>query len=430
MYTLTSRAIPHAADGLKAAGRRVLWIAKNGSKFKSATLAGATMPIHPHASPESTINTLAGPYGNNIPLLKGDGAFGTLLNPTAAGASRYTSAQVSSFTKDVVFRDIEIIPLVENYDGTLQEPKHFLPLIPLALLNPQEGIAVGFASNILPRTLDSIIKSQIQQLQQKKITDVYPAFVPTNNYCENKVEDKAGNVKWTFTGEFQKINATTIKITRLPYGVVHAKFISKLSTLEENGTIQEITDNSKNVYDIEVRFKKGVLRGLSTNEILKLTGLIHNASENLNVIDFDGERVLGTNYVELVQRFTDWRLRWYKDRYERLAAILAVDIQKYKDVLQAIKKNVGGVASKFESRVELKDFLATIDIMHIDYIADLSVYRFTEAERKKVEVKLADALTLLEQYNELLESDQKRRLLYIEELRQVQRKYKKGDYSK
>ena len=142
LYVLQMRAIPHAADGLKAAARRVLWTAKNGSKFKSATLSGATMPIHPHAAPESTINTLAAPYGNNVPLLKGDGAFGTLLNPTAYGASRYTSVSLSAFTKDVLFRDIEIIPLVDNYDETQREPKHFLPLVPVVLMNPQEGIAV------------------------------------------------------------------------------------------------------------------------------------------------------------------------------------------------------------------------------------------------------------------------------------------------
>jgi len=79
LYVLQSRAIPSIADGLKAAGRRVLWTAKDGKKHKSATLAGATMPIHPHASPEGAINTLAAPYGNNIPLLHGDGAFGLSL---------------------------------------------------------------------------------------------------------------------------------------------------------------------------------------------------------------------------------------------------------------------------------------------------------------------------------------------------------------
>jgi DNA gyrase subunit A len=428
LYVLQMRAIPHAADGLKAAARRVLWTAKNGSKFKSATLSGATMPIHPHAAPESTINTLAAPYGNNIPLLKGDGAFGTLLNPTAYGASRYTSVSLSSFTKDVMFRDIEIIPLVDNYDETEKEPKHFLPLVPVVLMNPQEGIAVGFASNILPRTLDVIIDSQIQHLEGKDVDDVYPAFAPTENYCQDWFEDKNGGVRWVFKGEFDKVNATTIRITNLPYGIVHSKFISKLEKLEENGTIQEITDNSKNVYNIEIRFKKGVLRGLDDDAIMNLVGLVNNATENMNVIDFDGERVLGTDYVSMIGSFSDWRLGWYKNRYDRLAGLLEIDIQKYKDILQAIKKNVGGTAKKIGSRSELKDYLAAIDIVHIDYIADLPVYRFTEEERKKVEAKLADALKLMKQYRMLIKSEPKRRAVYIEELKQVRQNYKKGNY--
>jgi len=160
MYVMQFRSIPCVTDGLKAGGRRVLWTARDGHKYKSATLAGATMPIHPHASPESAIDTLAAPYGNNIPMFSGDGAFGTLINPTAYGASRYTSVKVSKFTQDVVFRDIEVVPMKENYDGTLEEPVHFLPLVPVALINPSDGIAIGFATNILPRALNDIILGQ------------------------------------------------------------------------------------------------------------------------------------------------------------------------------------------------------------------------------------------------------------------------------
>ena len=430
MYVLQQRAIPHAADGLKAAARRVLWTAKDGKKYKSATLAGATMPIHPHASPESTINTLAGPYGNNIALLKGEGAFGTLLNPTAYAATRYTSVSVSEFTKDVMFRDIEIIPLMENYDGTLLEPKHFLPLIPVVLLNPQEGIAVGFASNILPRSLDSIINSQIRYLQRGTFVkiDEYPAFIPTNSLCTESFEDKNDNTRWVFKGAFKKLNATTIRITNLPYGIVHSKFISKLEKLEESGAIQEITDNSKNVYNIEIRFKKGTLRGKSDDEIMNFVGLINNATENMNVVDFDGLKIKSTKYHNMMADFCDWRLSWYKARYQRLADLLEIDIQRYKDVLTAIKKKVGGVAGKIQNRTELKEFLKAIEIVYVDYIADLSVYRFTEEEKKKTEQKLKDALVQLKEYKGLIRSESKRRDVYIEELKQIRQNYKKGKY--
>ena len=241
LYVLQMRAIPSAADGLKASARRVLWTGKDGKVHKSAVLAGATMPIHPHASPEGAVNTLAGFYGNNVPLLTGHGAFGTILKPTAYGASRYTSVELSEFAKDVVFKDVEIIPMVENYDSTLMEPKHFLPLVPVALLNPTEGIAVGFACDILPRSLEDIIMVQIMHLQgKKKFTEPMPHFIPTDNRA---VECKGG--RYVFEGEYEQTSASTVVVTKLPYGLLHEKFIAHLDSLCEDGKVVEYEDNSK-----------------------------------------------------------------------------------------------------------------------------------------------------------------------------------------
>lgn len=425
LYVLQSRAIPHAADGLKAAARRVLWTARDGKKHKSATLAGATMPIHPHASPEGAVNTLAAPYGNNIPLLSGDGAFGTLLNPTAYGASRYTSVKISEFTKDVVFRDIEIIPMQENYDGTLEEPKHFLPLIPLTLLNPQDGIAVGFASSLLPRSLKTIITAQINYLTKGKITEDFPEMSPLNQKAIDAQETTTGgSIKYLFRGTFEKVNATTIRVTNLPYGISHEKYVTKLDKLDEKGIINDYVDNSRDTYNIEVIFKKGALRGKSDDEIVKLLELENWASENMNVISFDGEAVWSTNFVDLIENFSVWRLSWYKARYERLAGLLEIDIQKYKDIILAINKNVGGLAKKIKSRGELKEVLEAFGIVNIDYIADLPIYRFTEDEKKKVEEKLKAANDQMKEYKSLLASEDKRKEIYVEELKEVLKKYK------
>lgn len=420
LYVLHNRAIPYAADGLKAAARRILWTARDGKMYKTAVLAGATMPIHPHASPETATCTLAAPYGNNIPLLAKKGAMGTLLKPTAYSATRYTSVKISDFTKDVVFKDIEIIPMVPNYDDTLMEPKHFLPLVPIVLLNPQEGIAVGFASDILPRSLEDIIISQMCHLTRKTVTEIPPCFNPTSQQAVGK-DEKTG--RWVFRGECERVNATTLRITNLPYGIVHEKYVAFLETLIENKTILDVVDRSKNEYNIEVRFKKGELRKIDDAKIIKLFKLEKAASENLNVIDFTGEQVWNASYVEIIEKFTDWRLQFYKQRYERLADLLKVDIQKYLDILLAIKKNLGSVAKKIQSRSELKDFCQQIGIVHLDYIADLSVYRFTEQEKQKTEKKLADARKLLAKYERLIASERERKKVYIKELEEVLAKY-------
>lgn len=424
LYVMQSRAISAITDGLKAAGRRALWTARSGDKFKTATLAGATMPIHPHASCDSSIDTLAAPYGNNLPLFKGYGAFGTMLDPTAYGASRYTSVATSKFTDDVLFRDIEIIPMKPNYDDTLEEPVHFLPLVPIVLLNPSEGIAVGFASNILPRALDDLINVQIAHLSGKKITtELRPVFTPINAVAI-AMEGRAA----FFEGEYEEVNAVTIRITNLPYGQTHEKVVTQLEKLLDGGTIVDYTDRSKDKINIEVKFKKGVLRAMDRKDVLKAMALAVKQNENLNVLDFTGEGVWSAEPLDLVKKFTDWRLTWYVKRYERLRDLLMIDIQRYYDIRCAIKNNVGGLAKKIHNRGELKDVLTELGIVYIDYIADLPVYRFTEEEHEKNEAKIAEAEALLKEYEGILADPAKRVAIYVKELNEVLTKYRKGQY--
>lgn len=430
LYVMQSRAIPASTDGLKAGGRRALWTARDGKKYKTATLAGATMPIHPHAECSSSINTLAAPYGNNIPLFKGDGAFGTLINPTAYGASRYTSVSTSAFTNDVLFKDIEIVPMMENYDSTLEEPVHFLPLVPTVLLNPSEGIAVGFATNILPRSLDDLIDAQIAYLKKGKVpTDITPKFSPIDAVAHSREETERG-VAYYFNGRCEAKDTSTLVITSLPYGQTHEKVVSKLDDLIEKGIVTDFTDRSKDKINIEVKFKRGYLKAVEETDLLKMLGLTIRHIENLNVLDFTGQVIWSTNPSDLITAFTDWRLTWYVNRYERLRDLLQIDLQRYYDIRTAIENNVGGVARKIQSRSELKELLQELGIISLDYIADLPVYRFTEEERIKNEKRIEEAEAQMREYQELLASEDKRRQVYVSELQEVLTNYKKGNYSK
>jgi len=401
-----------------------MWTARDGKKYKSATLAGATMPIHPHGEASGVINTIAACYGNNISLLAGEGAFGTLLNPTAYGAARYTSVKVSQFSKDVLYTDIELIPMQENYDGTLHEPVHFLPLVPIVLLNPSEGIAVGFASTILPRDLGDIIGSQIQYLEGKKVEECTVRFNPTQQVGIKEKENR-----WTFTGSFKRMNTTTVHIERLPYGLDHGKYVNYLIKLVEEEKIIDFEDNSNEVYNITIKFKRGVLANLTEDKLILLLKMKNTITENMNVLDFDGQYILGTSYTQVIEDFTEWRLLWYKKRYQRLAKLLAIDIQKFKDILTAIRLDLGAVAKKSNSRNEIKDYCSIMGIVYIDYIADLPVYRFTKEEANKVENKLVDANELMTKYQQLLSDSKERSMVYISELKNILKNFKKGVYN-
>lgn len=433
LYTLEQRAIPHAADGLKNAMRRVLWTARSGKHFKSANLAGATIPIHPHDQPNGAVNTLAAHFGNNVPLLKGEGGFGTLLNPTAYAASRYSSVEVSQFTKDVLFRDIELIPMRPNYDDTLEEPCNFLPIIPLTIVNGLQGIAIGFAATILPRELEQIIKCQIAYLNGKSFKEPMPYNAPNDCWAFDWEEGNEGTKYW-FAGEVDVINGTTVRVTKLPYGILHEAYVdgtpktsSTLDKLLEEGTIINYEDSSSDDIDIMVKFKRGH-QPKDYDELLEKLGLVVGVHEYFTLIGFDGTTVWQPSVAEYIEEFTEWRLRWYRDRYVRLKDLIEIDIQKYLDVLTAIRNDVGGKAKNKVSRSSLKEFLSDIDIVHVDYIADLPVYRFTKAEKKKVEAKLAEAEKTLKWYNKLLRSPLERKKVYIEELTEILSKYKKKAY--
>jgi DNA gyrase subunit A len=315
--------------------------------------------------------------------------------------------------------------MTENYDGTLEEPAHFLPLVPIALLNPSEGIAIGFATNILPRALDDLILAQISHLKgAKTISNPMPKFLPLNTAAHSK-EDNA----YYFNGTLQIKDTSTATIVALPYGQTHDKVLSKLDDLIEKGLLIDYTDNSKDVIDIELKFKRGYIKSVDEGELYKALGLAVRHFENLNVLNFDGKSIWNTTPIELIRKFTEWRLQWYVTRYERLRNLLMADLQRYYDIRTAINNNVGGVARKTQSRSELKELLEALKIVYLDYIADLPVYRFTEDERIKNEERIKEAVAQLAEYEDLLASEDKRKKVYIAELQEVLTKYTKGQYT-
>jgi len=420
LYVLTSRALVSVCDGLKPAGRRVLWTGRKAGKTKTATLAGATMPIHPHAQPDTVINTLTQPFNNNIPLFDGYGSFGTRLNPIACGAPRYTSVQVADFTHDVIFADMEIIPMQWNYDNTIEEPVHFLPLIPMCLINPSEGIAGGFASNILPRDFSDIVEAQIAHLQdKKKIKNPKVFFKPFNQ--EGVLIE--GN-KYLFKGEMTVVNTSTIKVTDLAFGIKHQSFVKHLDKLIDDQVIVDYLDNSKKSIDITIKMERKTLSDMTEEKLRKVIGIDNICNENFTLMDFDNKKVKISSAVPIIQEFTNWRLQYYVARYQRLKDLLEIQIQKYKDIITAIDKNVGGAARTIPSRQALIKHLESIKIVHTDYIADLPVYRFTEEEKKKTAEKMKEANEQIKQYNNLLKSEDERKLVYIDELKSILKKYK------
>ena len=181
LYVASTRALPSITDGLKDGQRKALWLMRNkGDKIKTVSLSGemiqSNLYVHGDMSASDTIGKLAAPYLNNIPLLEGIGNFGTKITPGEIGAARYTYVKKPKYANNLVYNDLDLIELKENYDGSNLEPISFLPLLPLVLLNGISGIAVGWKTDILPRSKKDLQKAVEAVLSNKKIPKLKPHF--------------------------------------------------------------------------------------------------------------------------------------------------------------------------------------------------------------------------------------------------------------
>ena len=315
IYTLQNRAIPFV-NGLKPVQQRCLWVLRNTKKHeKVAKLSGQVMAIHPHgdASINDSINQMSGPYCNNIPFFDGHGAFGTRINPTAFGSPRYVSSKISSFAKDVIFRDWEIVELKPSYDETDEEPTTLLPLVPILLLNGIQGIATGYSTTILPRDLKELVDQQIKVLQGKKPINPLPYSKPIDNRAIRN-EDMPN--KYQFLGECEVLDTSSAKITKLPYGMTHAKIVENLAKMVQKGTILDFTDKSKAEINITVQFKRAAMKNKTGPFAARKLGLTSGVTERIIVLDFETSQsvVEYDDAADFIKDYTDRRLGFFPAR--------------------------------------------------------------------------------------------------------------------
>src|ERR1700716_2484724 len=131
MSVIVGRALPDVRDGLKPVHRRVLYAMNDGGNrpdrgyFKCSRVVGDVMGnYHPHGDSAiyDTLVRLAQPWSLRMPLVDGNGNFGSAGNAPPA-AYRYTECRLQSLAMEML-RDIaeDTVDFSPNYDGRSQEP--------------------------------------------------------------------------------------------------------------------------------------------------------------------------------------------------------------------------------------------------------------------------------------------------------------------
>ena len=424
IYVCQTRGIPSVCDGLKDAQRKALFVIKpKGDKIKTISLAGEMISqnvyLHGDASAAETLSLMAAPYCNNIPLLQGIGAFGTKVGPTDWGAARYTYLKRNNLTDNLVFTDYDIIPLKENYDGSVWEPKNYLPLVPMVLLNGISGIAVGWSTDILPRTLDDLIEATLAAIDGKKIKTLAPRY----DYLSCKVRNVVGNT-WEFTGRC-RIDGSTVWVDELPPDLSLEKFKARLNAMEDEGKIQTYIDRSTKEIRIEIRFKRGTISDWDEDTAIEYFKLRSKATERLVVLDFSGNNVRQfENPEQLVKEFVDWRLGWYDVRYRKL-----IDDASYQlNWNMAIRACIGAKLPSFLPQAKDKAEIVakihqimdstkiTLDDDQIDRIAALPSYRWAQDTLAEVQAKIKELTDTIADHQSVLADPAKQREIYKREV--------------
>lgn len=422
IYVCQSRGIPSICDGLKDAQRKGLDVIKPlGDKIKTISLAGLMISsnryLHGDASAAETLSLMAAPYCNNVPFLQGIGAFGTKVGPTDWGAPRYTYLKRYNLTDALVFPDYDIIPLKENYDGSVLEPKHFLPLVPLVLLNGISGIAVGWSTDILPRTLSDIIDATLAAIDGKTIKTLAPKY----DYLDCAVKPLGVN-SWEFTGKV-RFDGNTIWVEELPPDLSLEKFKTRLNQMEDEEKIQTYIDRSTKSIKIEVRFKRGVITGWDEDKAIDFLKLRSKTTERIVVLDWDGDSIKQYESAEqVVKEFVEWRLGWYKTRYQKLVNDATHELNWYLALkacydgqLPAFLAGAKDRAAVVDEIVRLTAGIAVNDDQR-SRIAALPSYRWAQDGYAEVCAKIAELTKTIADYTAILNDPGKQREIYRKEV--------------
>ena len=219
------RSIPSVCDGLKPSERKILYgcFKKNlREEIKVAQLVGYisehTAYKHGEQSLAGTIVAMAQNFvgSNNINLLMPNGQFGTRnKGGKDCASSRYIFTELNKVTRHLFNQNDS--PLMDYIfeEGQKIEPKWYLPIIPMILVNGCEGIGTGWRSQLPCFNPHEIIKSIKSKLKGNGFISLQPWY---KGYQGEIIENKDNKGHYTVIGQYHwdENNPKKVIITEIP----------------------------------------------------------------------------------------------------------------------------------------------------------------------------------------------------------------------
>ena len=453
MTVIVSRAIPEI-DGVKPSHRKLLYTMykmglMNGPRVKSATIAGRTMAIHPHgdAGIYETMVRLTRDYEALLhPFVDSKGAFGKQYSSNMkASAPRYTEARLDPFCSEI-FKGIDkdAVDMVDNYDGTMQEPILLPTTFPNVLVTPNMGIAVGMASNICPFNLSEICDGTIAMLKRPGITTErlmelikgpdFPGgglLIYDQAQMRQVFETGVGPIRLRARYRYDK-EANCIDILQIPYSTTIEQIIDKIADLVKSGSLKEVTDFRDEIdisgFKLTLDLRRGVDPDKLMTKLFKITPLEDSFKCNFNVLIDSAPRQMGIAEIlrewiffrmGCVRRELTFDLGKKRDKLHLLEALAKVLL----DIDLAIK-----IIRKTEKEEEVIPSLMkgfSIDEVQANYIAEI---KLRHLNREYILNRIAEMENLRREIAELeaiLGDDLKIKAYIAAQLTEIKKKYGK-----
>ena len=332
MSVIVSRALPDVRDGLKPVHRRIIYSAyENGYDYnrpfrKSARIVGDVLgKYHPHgdSSVYEAMVRMAQPFSMRVPLIDGQGNFGSMDGDSAA-AMRYTEARLAKVAHALIDDiDKDTVDFMPNYDESLQEPSVLPACYPNLLVNGANGIAVGMATNIPPHNLGEVIDACCAYIDnpQVSIEDLIrivpgPDF-PTGGLilgysgAKSAYLNGRGSVMMRAKCTIEELHKDkeAIIVHEIPYQVNKAAMITRIAELikeKKIDGISEIRDESdRQGVRVVIEVKRDFQADVVLNQLYKYTPL--QTSFGMNMLAINNGRPMMMNLKEIIAAFIEFR---------------------------------------------------------------------------------------------------------------------------
>eukprot|EP00475_Leptophrys_vorax_P003458 TRINITY_DN12050_c0_g2_i1.p1 TRINITY_DN12050_c0_g2~~TRINITY_DN12050_c0_g2_i1.p1 ORF type:complete len:369 (-),score=71.95 TRINITY_DN12050_c0_g2_i1:32-1114(-) len=215
--------------------------------------------------------------------------------------------------------DDAILSYLVGKDGKVMEPEHYIPVIPLLLINGSEGIGSGWSTSIPPFDLKEIIQLLRNLLLDENLTKLSlfgSSMHPWYRGFRGTIE-KSQSSGYIGVGRFYILDDRLLRVVEIPIRYSTQSYQSVLENLIDLGEIEDFyTDYLCDRAEFVVRFPKNVnLLCCEHSDIVSKLKLSFKISTT-NLCAFGRSmRIRKYDSVgDILQEFFEVRLKFYEKR--------------------------------------------------------------------------------------------------------------------